>query len=167
MNHKILSTKILLGALCILLFATIANASILATASTDKTTLSTDEVGLLTIKIFNDSDTEAKEIILRAQADEAIRFIDGEEKTLFITKTGRPFLVRNIRSSVERYFELAGIKDATVNDLRHTWIFHHLSTGTPLVLISKLAGHKRLSTTEKYLKYVGEKKETSVKLEEL
>jgi len=85
MNHKTLSTKILLGAICIILFATITNASILATASTDKTTLSTDEVGLLTIKIFNDSDTEAKEIILRAQADEAIRFIDGEEKTLFIT----------------------------------------------------------------------------------
>ena len=91
----------------------------------------------------------------------------AKEKSLFVTKTGRPFLVRNIRSSIEKYFELAGIKDATVNDLRHTWIFHHLSSGTPLVVISKLAGHKRLSTTEKYLKMIGEKKEGSVKLEEL
>jgi site-specific recombinase XerD len=91
----------------------------------------------------------------------------AKEKSLFVTKTGRPFLVRNIRSSIEKYFELAGIKDATVNDLRHTWIFHHLSAGTPLVVISKLAGHKRLSTTEKYLKMIGEKKEGSVKLEEL
>lgn len=90
-----------------------------------------------------------------------------KEKTVFITKTGRPFLIRNIRSSVERYFEIAGIKNATVNDLRHTWIYHHLASGTPLVVISKLAGHKRITTTERYLKLVGEKKSESLKLEEL
>lgn len=90
-----------------------------------------------------------------------------KEKTIFITKTGRPFLIRNIRSSIERYFELADIKGAKVNDLRHTWVYHHLAAGTPLVTISKLAGHKRLSTTEKYLKLIGEKKEGTIKLEEL
>jgi len=89
------------------------------------------------------------------------------EKTIFITKTGRPFLIRNIRSSIERYFEIAEIKNAKVNDLRHTWVYHHLAAGTPLVTISKLAGHKRLSTTEKYLKLIGEKKESNIKLEEL
>jgi site-specific recombinase XerD len=90
------------------------------------------------------------------------------EKAIFVTKTGRPFLIRNIRSSIERYFDIAGIKEAKVNDLRHTWVYHHLATGTPLVTISKLAGHKRLSTTEKYLKLIGEnKKEGTVKLEEL
>lgn len=90
-----------------------------------------------------------------------------KEKTVFITKTGRPFLIRNIRSSIERYFEIAEIKNAKVNDLRHTWVYHHLAAGTPLVTISKLAGHKRLSTTEKYLKLIGEKKESNIKLEEL
>lgn len=90
-----------------------------------------------------------------------------KEKAIFVTKTGRPFLIRNIRSSIERYFEIAGIKDAKVNDLRHTWVFHHLAAGTPLVVISKLAGHKRLSTTEKYLKLITEKKEGAIKLEEL
>lgn len=89
------------------------------------------------------------------------------EKAIFVTKTGRPFLIRNIRSSIERYFEIAGIKNAKVNDLRHTWVFHHLAAGTPLVVISKLAGHKRLSTTEKYLKLITEKKEGAIKLEEL
>jgi len=91
----------------------------------------------------------------------------AKEKAIFVTKTGHPFLIRNIRSSIERYFEMAGIKDAKVNDLRHTWVFHHLAAGTPLVTISKLAGHKRLSTTEKYLKLITEKKESSVRLEEL
>ncbi|OGY17783.1 MAG: hypothetical protein A2900_06080 [Candidatus Chisholmbacteria bacterium RIFCSPLOWO2_01_FULL_50_28] len=90
------------------------------------------------------------------------------EKTLFVTKTGRPFLVRNIRAAIDRYFKLAGIKDAKVNDLRHTFIAQQLIAGTPLVYISKLVGHKRLSTTEKYLKVISEKVEKDeVKLEEL
>jgi len=105
----------------------------------------------------------AKEALERYLADRP----KVKEEAIFVTKTGRPFLIRNIRSSIERFFDLAGIKDAKVNDLRHTWVYHHLAAGTPLVTISKLAGHKRLSTTEKYLKLIGEKKESAVKLEEL
>lgn len=75
----------------------------------------------------------------------------------FITKTGNPFLIRNIRSNLDRYFRLAGIENAKVNDLRHTFIAQQLQSGSPLVYISKLVGHKRLSTTEKYLEYIAEK----------
>ncbi len=71
--------------------------------------------------------------------------------TLFVTKTGNPLLVRNIRTSIDRAFEKAGIKGAKVNDLRNTFIAHHLARGVSLVTVSKLVGHKRLSTTEKYL----------------
>ncbi len=89
-------------------------------------------------------------------------------KTLFVTKTGKPLLVRNIRTAIDRFYKKGGITGAKVNDLRHTWVAHHLSRGTSLVLISKIAGHKRLSTTERYLAIVqpptGEEK---VKLEEL
>jgi len=113
-----------------------------------------------------------RDIPLNKAATESFkRYLDErpntKEKAIFVTKTGHPFLIRNIRSAVERYLEIAGIKNATVNDLRHTWIYHHLASGTPLVVISKLAGHKRLSTTEKYLKYIGDNKEDSMKLEEL
>lgn len=75
-------------------------------------------------------------------------------ENVFITRTGKPLLVRNIRSTIKRYLELAGIEDATVNDLRHTFIAHHLKRGASLVLVSKIAGHRRISTTEKYLKHV-------------
>ena len=75
-------------------------------------------------------------------------------KNVFITRTGRPLLVRNIRATIKRYLDLAGIDDATVNDIRHTFIAHHLKRGASLVLVSKIAGHKRLSTTEKYLEHV-------------
>ncbi|MBU1323145.1 tyrosine-type recombinase/integrase [Patescibacteria group bacterium] len=73
---------------------------------------------------------------------------------VFITKTGKSFLIRNIRTAIDRYFKMADIKNAKVNDLRHTFIAHQLQSGTPLTLISKLVGHKRLSTTEKYLDVV-------------
>lgn len=87
---------------------------------------------------------------------------------LFVTKTGNPFLVRNIRSSIDRYFRLSGIENARVNDLRHTFIAHQLMAGAPLVYISKLAGHKRLSTTEKYLEFInGKTDKERPKLEEL
>ncbi|HEY4694825.1 MAG TPA: tyrosine-type recombinase/integrase [Candidatus Nanoarchaeia archaeon] len=92
---------------------------------------------------------------------------ETKEETLFITKTGRPLLVRNIRTAIDRYFRLAGIKDAKVNDLRHTFVAHHLMAGTSLVLVSKLAGHKRLATTEKYLNLIQSRLDKPIKLEEL
>ncbi|MDP2720975.1 MAG: tyrosine-type recombinase/integrase [bacterium] len=90
-----------------------------------------------------------------------------KNETLFVTKTGRPLLVRNIRTAIDRYFKLAGIKNAKVNDLRHTFVAHHLMAGTSLVLVSKLAGHKRLATTEKYLNLIQGRLEEPIKLEEL
>ncbi|OGV90946.1 hypothetical protein A3A66_03460 [Microgenomates group bacterium RIFCSPLOWO2_01_FULL_46_13] len=90
------------------------------------------------------------------------------ETTLFVTKTGKPFLVRNIRTAIDRYYKLAGIANAKVNDLRHTFIIQQLSAGVPLTYLSKIVGHKRISTTEKYLKLVETKLEKeTVKIEEL
>lgn len=92
----------------------------------------------------------------------------SQSKAMFITKTGRPLLVRNIRTAIDRYFRLAGIKGAKVNDLRHTWVAHQLALGISLILVSKMAGHKRVSTTERYLQYVPTRTtEDKIKLEEL
>ncbi len=96
-----------------------------------------------------------------------IRNSASPTKALFITKTGRALLIRNIRTAIDRYFRIAGIDGAKVNDLRHTFIAHHLMAGTPLTTLSKLVGHKRLSTTEKYLELVKDKQNENVKLEEL
>lgn len=80
---------------------------------------------------------------------------DKDSAYLFITRTGNPMLVRNIRSTLNRYFEKAGIEDATVNDLRHTFIAQQLKNGVNLAYVSKVVGHKRVSTTERYLDYAG------------
>src|SRR3989338_2198663 len=93
---------------------------------------------------------------------------EGKNDHVFITKNARPLLVRNIRSSIDRYFREAGIENAKVNDLRSTFIAQQLKSGVDVVTISKIAGHKRLSTTERYLEFV-EKKGVNrgTKLEEL
>ncbi|MBP6979671.1 tyrosine-type recombinase/integrase [Candidatus Curtissbacteria bacterium] len=113
-------------------------------------------------------------IPLNAAAEEAVKRYLKERKeakpddNLFVTKNNKPLLIRNIRTAIDRYFKKAGIAHAKVNDLRHTWVHHHLSRGTSVVLISKLAGHKRLSTTERYLGLIEPKKNSEkVKLEEL
>jgi len=90
------------------------------------------------------------------------------EKTVFITKTCKPFLVRNIRAAIDRYFKIAGIQGAKVNDLRHTFIVEQLSAGTPLLYVSQIVGHKRITTTEKYLQIIGNNYDTSsIHIEEL
>lgn len=110
---------------------------------------------------------EERDVPLNKRAQEALeRYMPTRPQTknehLFVTKSGRPFLVRNIRTSMERYFRLAEVKGAKVNDLRHTFVAHHLKQGASIVLISKILGHKRLSTTERYLDFVGERgKETT------
>ncbi len=90
-----------------------------------------------------------------------------KEETVFITKTGRPFLIRNIRTTINRYFKIAGIEKVKVNDLRHTFVATHLSRGVSLTTVSRLAGHRRLTTTEKYLQYIERPKEEKVDLSEL
>ncbi len=90
-----------------------------------------------------------------------------QDSTLFVTKSGKPLLIRNIRTTIDRFFRIAGIIDAKINDLRHTFIAHHLASGTPITSISKIVGHKRVSTTEKYLNLVKEQERENVKLDEL
>lgn len=136
--------------------------------------------------IVDDLDFDKKDLIIRPYESHSLRRVPinrpalealkaylnsrpkTREKTVFVTKTGKPFLIRNIRTAIDRYFKIAGIKGAKVNDLRHTFVAEQLAAGTPLTYISTLVGHKRLSTTEKYLKLIKEPSEKSdVKLEEL
>lgn len=105
----------------------------------------------------------AREVPLNKRAKDSLkRYMDARPQTpdnhLFVTKTGKPFLVRNIRDAIERYFKKAGIEGAKINDLRHTFVAHHLKNGISMVFLSKILGHKRLSSTERYLQYLKEVK---------
>ena len=87
---------------------------------------------------------------------------------VFVSKNGNPLAVRNIRAAIDRYMQKAEIPGYSVNDLRTTFLVENLKAGVDLVLLSQVVGHKRLSTTERYLE-LAEVKEPGKKqtLEEL
>lgn len=73
---------------------------------------------------------------------------------LFITKNGKAIDPRNVRMTISKFYKKAGICDARVHDLRHTFCAHHIKKGTSLVAIAYMAGHKNLNTTKKYVEYL-------------
>jgi len=139
------------------------------------------ELARLTLDDFNDKEIKVapyesnpgRTVRLNSAAKNTLqRWLDIRPKTtsrsLFITKKGNPLPVRNIRSLFNRLFKKAGIENATINSLRHTFIAHQLMAGVPIEIIQKTVGHKRLSTTEKYLELIkNQPSSLTTKLEEL
>ncbi|OGM02461.1 hypothetical protein A2115_02735 [Candidatus Woesebacteria bacterium GWA1_41_8] len=101
--------------------------------------------------------TQPKRVIpLNSQAKQAIdNYLQTRPKTnseyLFVSKNGKPLAVRNIRAAIDRYLQRADMPQYSVNDFRTTFIVENLKEGVDLVLLSQIVGHKRLSTTERYL----------------
>ncbi len=91
----------------------------------------------------------------------------AQDDHVFITRTGHPLLIRNIRQIIDRCFREVGIENSTVNDLRNTFIAHQLIGGASLEYIAKVVGHRRLSSTERFLNLVKEETERKEKLGQL
>lgn len=90
-----------------------------------------------------------------------------QDDHLLVTKTGRPLLIRNIRTIIDRCFKEVDIQNAKVQDLRHTFIAYQLMNGVSISYIAKIVGHKRLSSTERYLQLVKEEAQKKEGLGEL
>ncbi|MCX7928748.1 MAG: tyrosine-type recombinase/integrase [Patescibacteria group bacterium] len=102
----------------------------------------------------------SRKVPLNKRAKEAIeRYKKVRPETkyphFFVSKSGKPLAVRNIRASIDRYMQKAEIQNFSVNDLRTTFIVENLKAGVDVILISQVSGHKRISTTEKYLEIIG------------
>ncbi len=116
--------------------------------------------------------TPARDVPLNKAAKKAIedyikiRGTNGNAH-LFITRTGHPLLIRNIRQIITRCFREVEIENATVNDLRNTFIAYQLINGASVEYIARIVGHKRLSSTERFLNLVKEEAERKEKLGEL
>jgi len=97
---------------------------------------------------------------LNKPAGEALdKYLKVRPKTgspfVFVSKNGKPLAVRNIRAAIDRYMQKSEVGEYSVNDLRTTFIIENLKAQVDLVLLSQVAGHKRLSTTERYLELAG------------
>ena len=115
----------------------------------------------------------SREIPLNKSAKKAIgeyvkiRDSSAGDPHLFITRSGKPILIRNIRQIINRCFREVEIEKATVNDLRNTFIAQQLLGGASLEYIAKIVGHRRLSSTERFLNVVREEVVKKEKLGEL
>lgn len=89
------------------------------------------------------------------------------EDPLFITRSGKSILIRNIRQIINRCFREVEIQKATVNDLRNTFIAQQILAGASLEYIAKIVGHRRLSSTERFLNLVKEETQKKEQLGEL
>lgn len=118
-------------------------------------------VGDKEIKIEAYASQPERVIPLNKRAKEALdNYLKNERPKsdspyFFVSKNGKPLAVRNIRSTINRYIQKAEMPSYTINDLRTTFIVENLKAGVNLVLLSQVAGHKRLSTTESYLDLAG------------
>lgn len=134
--------------------------------------LKLDDVQAGALRISAYGKTLTREVPLNKAVKKAIDdYLKGRgtsnDTHLFITRTGHPLLIRNIRQIITRCFREVGIENATVNDLRNTFIAYQLINGASVEYIAKVVGHKRLSSTERFLNLVKEEAERKEKLGEL
>jgi len=77
----------------------------------------------------------------------------AEEKALFLSYSGKRINLRSVERIIERYWQLSGLaKKVTPRTLRHSFASHLLGRGAKSCFVQGLLGHKRLATTEKYLR---------------
>lgn len=132
--------------------------------------LKSENIGDKKIAIESYATQPKREIPLNKPAKDAVKlYLTTRPKTdsefVFVSKNGNRLAVRNIRAAIDRYMQRADIPQYSVNDLRTTFIVENLKAGIDLVLLSHVVGHKRLSTTERYLEVA--KVEESGKKQEL
>lgn len=76
---------------------------------------------------------------------------DIPDPALFVTKFREPMGPRAIQRMVHGYMEEAGIRNASVHSLRHSFATHHVAKGTSLRTIQEALGHADLKTTSIYV----------------
>jgi integrase len=102
------------------------------------------------ITIMNSKNNEVRTIpindTLYKELKRLPKYLNSEY--VFCKSNGEAF--GNIRKSFERVLKLAGIKDFTFHDLRHTFASHLVMSGCNLRSVQQLMGHKDIKMTMRY-----------------
>lgn len=70
---------------------------------------------------------------------------------LFINRFGASLGARGVQKIVQKYLNRAGIKNANIHALRHTFGVHHTAKGTSLKTITNTMGYKDIRSPSKYV----------------
>ena len=114
------------------------------------------------IKTLPKTSTSIRKVFLTSEAKEAIeniKKIQGNYKDtdyVLATKTGAPQIARNLRRMLNNIQERSGmtVQNSGLHVLRHTGISLMARKGIPIDVVSAMAGHKDLSTTQKIYRHV-------------
>jgi integrase len=72
---------------------------------------------------------------------------DVESGFVFVTRNGRPQSKHNVFRAWRAALDRIAVK-ANLHSLRHSFISRHAERDTPVVLVSDLVGHARVTTTQ-------------------
>ena len=108
------------------------------------------------IRIAGGSGRKGRNLPLNSKARQALQaYIQirpaGTVETLFVNRSGEPLGERGVQKMVQKYMDIAEIRDASVETLRHTFGAHHAAKGTSIKIIQEMMGHQDHRTTEIYV----------------
>ncbi|WAS97192.1 tyrosine-type recombinase/integrase [Nannocystis punicea] len=75
----------------------------------------------------------------------------GPDHWVLWSPRGRPATTSSIAKALQKALDRAGLPRASCHRLRHTTLSHLLAAGADLRTVQEIAGHKNLSTTQRYL----------------
>jgi integrase/recombinase XerD len=79
---------------------------------------------------------------------------DAGNRILFLNRFGEPLGERGVQKMLRKYLKKAGIGNASIHTLRHTFGAHHLAKGTSLKTIQEVMGLKDPRSTSIYVSLV-------------
>jgi integrase/recombinase XerD len=104
--------------------------------------------------------SEARTVLLNAQAQEELRTYGrtlprSGAQPLFDSKWGKAMSANSLVQVFGRFYKLAGLSNASSHSGRRSFITTLSSKGVSVRVLAALAGHKNISTTQRYIE-VGE-----------
>jgi integrase/recombinase XerD len=104
--------------------------------------------------------SEARTVLLNTQAQEEVRIYArtlsrAGEQPLFVSKWGKAMSANSLVQVFGRFYKLAGLSNASSHSGRRSFITALSSKGVSVRVLAALAGHKNISTTQRYIE-VGE-----------
>lgn len=91
-----------------------------------------------------------RKIPINLVSESILKMLTRRNRWVFTTKTGSQIRHSHTWEKLRKACERAGLDNVTLHTLRHTFASHLVMAGVDLATISKLLGHKDISTTMIY-----------------